>query len=68
MNLDRIEKATADTYRFVDRVHDLKIACKGTDKAEQLWRYPKQTGAVRRASLDLTRALADMRRGNDDQE
>ncbi len=55
MNADTLRAAVAEAQRFIERA---KVAiaeqptCVGT----------KAGGAVRRASLDLTRALAEMRR------
>ena len=34
------------------------------DKSSRFWTCPKETGAVRRASMDLTRALANLRRSS----
>lgn len=54
-----IEKAVREAERFLARVKEYQEA---KEAAPHEWKqHPKQTGAVRRASLDLTRALADMR-------
>jgi len=47
--------------RFQERVRELDTAIKES-KRDELYHHPRHTGAIRRASLDLTRALADMRR------
>lgn len=71
MNLNQIDVAVAEAKRFLRTVEKLKKA-----KIESHERYkkysqhstvanafcPKEQGSVRRASLDLTRALAEMRR------
>jgi hypothetical protein len=53
--------------RLKDRIEDLESAvCDdgfGRGKMTDYW-SPKETGAVRRASMDLTRALADLRRND----
>jgi len=62
-----IKKAEIEAKRFLERVKELrdtdqlpKIVVEGED-----WYLSgsKETGAIRRASLDLTRALAAMRKG-----
>ena len=61
-----IKKAEKEAERFLNRVKELRE----TDQlpkviTEKDWCMAgsKETGAVRRASLDLTRALAAMRKG-----
>ena len=48
------------------KVNRLMVACIVAKKAimdsEDFEQHPKETGAVRRASMDLTRSLADLRR------
>jgi len=39
-----------------------KIVAFEVQKPTSFYNYPKETGAIRRASMDLTRALADLRR------
>ena len=60
MNKKSIDEAAHYARRFLVMVNDLK-------KTEENARYeyqsfPKETGALRRASMDLTRALAKMRK------
>lgn len=71
MKSDRIDDAIKEARRFIERATLLrsletkeakaKAAHKGPDR---YWSssFPVQSGAVRRASLDLTRSLAAMRR------
>lgn len=74
MKTDRIAAAVAEAYRFIARAESLmeaEAAEKSRVAAENAmtgkfyaWTstLPKECGAVRRASMDLTRALAEMRR------
>lgn len=59
MRCDRVETALSETMRFVERVAALKKAWKDRE-----YDYPasRESAAVRRASLDLSAALAAMRR------
>lgn len=41
----------------------MKLATGGAPLPEGLYTHPKHQGAVRRASMDLTRALAELRKG-----
>lgn len=52
----RITEAEAEAKRFLRRVKEYRDAIKepGT--------HPRQNAAVKRASMDLSRALADVRR------
>lgn len=52
-----IDEAVAEAKRFLKRAKELKeIASK------ENWWHAKESGALRRASMDLTRALAKMRK------
>lgn len=53
----RVDEAEAEARRFLKRVAEWRKALKepGT--------HPRETGAMKRASMDLSRALADLRRG-----
>lgn len=63
MSPETIAKAKAEAKRFLDQVRVLETYkdYKGQHHFE-FYSMPRQTGAVRRASMDLTRALADLRR------
>ena len=64
MNQINLQKAKAEAIRFLDRVKDLET-CDSFGMVGARYYYPsKHTGAVKRASLDLTRALAEMRKPN----
>ena len=57
MNAKTLNKAIEEAVRF------LKIARAIPARRDSEWFVPsKETGAAKRASMDLTRALADMRR------
>ena len=63
MNIDKIHDAKAVALRFLDRVKDLdREAAALRNFTEFSTLPPRPAGAVRRASLDLTRALAEMRK------
>ena len=65
-----IDRAIAEAKRFLERAKDLREATRCPDgsyeyegKIHKTYPLaPKEHGALRRASLDLTRALAEMRR------
>lgn len=54
----KLQTAVAEAERFLARANDLQDA----QIAEPGATHPREAGAVRRASMDLTRALADLRR------
>lgn len=58
MNKDKIAAVVIEAEKLLSRFNDLPQ----TDNEYDLWRYPRQTGAIRRASMELTRALAEMRK------
>lgn len=71
MNRIAVEQARREAQRFIERCNTLLATDVDTyDAATERrlparWKYygaPKEQGAVRRASMDLTRALAEMRR------
>jgi hypothetical protein len=69
MNTDTVSTAKAEAKRFLSVVKALEeeIARQKLQNEITGGRYsyistPKQSGALRRASMDLTRALADLRR------
>ena len=59
MNKDAVQAAVVEAQRFLRKVAELS---KVESKPHRNWSTPRESGAVRRASLDLTRALADLRR------
>lgn len=75
MNIEKIDSAIAEAQRFISTAKRLKGAkqtrheqYKGTPWGEHSTvdnaHCPREQGALRRASMDLTRALADLRKPN----
>jgi len=63
MKIEEIKKAEAEAERFLSRVNDLWDAMGQTNcKRYMMANGSPETGAVRRASMDLTRQLAKMRK------
>ena len=59
MIVERLRYAIAEADRFLKAARTLN---KMTRKDQYYVSYGKESGACRRASLDLTRALAEMRK------
>ena len=59
-----IKEAEEEAHRFIRRCVEWRLACKenGCDLDSIYASGTKESGAIRRASLDLTRALANLRR------
>jgi hypothetical protein len=61
MTIKALEEAISEASRFLiraralSRMHTKETAC------DSILDHPKEQGAVRRASMDLTRSLADLR-------
>lgn len=68
MTDEQIAAAEEEALRFLDKVSKYREEKQrlrhGYDNREYTYipLIPKQSGALRRASMDLTRALADLRR------
>lgn len=68
MNTASLQAAIAEARRFTDRAEDLLDAMnidpvlRVSGIGTPIDGHPREQGAVRRASMDLTRALADLRR------
>lgn len=64
MNRDKIAAAVAEAERFIARAKALPepqpYECGGRQYVND--NFPREQGAIRRASMDLTRSLADLRR------
>ena len=61
MTYEQIQKAEAEARRFLQKVEDYYRS--NPPKESYKWCVgTKETGAVRRASMDLTRQLAKMRK------
>lgn len=61
MNKQTLKDAVQEAKRFIAKAKEYEDAEK--NKAGFWYSNPKQSGAVRRASMDLTRKLADLRAG-----
>lgn len=57
MNDAKLNAVEAEMKRFAERITAFRKA-----QRKHEWQNPRESGAVRRASMDLTRALADLRR------
>lgn len=64
MDRKKIAIVKSEMRRLQARISELEISATSDDAIEYNWQYPKETGAVRRSSMDLTRALANMRKAN----
>lgn len=64
MNVSTLAAAIDEANRFLKHAKPLYSAMKHDEKVEFHDRIvgPKETGQVRRSSMDLTRRLAEMRR------
>lgn len=60
MKMDKVMTAEKEAKRFVARVQQLKARRAKADLYD--FQGCLESGAVRRASMDLTRALADLRK------
>lgn len=60
MRDDAIRAAKGEAKRFLKAVEAFEAAER--NKQEDWHSSPKESGAMRRASMDLTRALAEMRK------
>jgi hypothetical protein len=65
VNYDVLQTAIAEAERFVERARLLSALYRENSKQDKvvalIYDYPREQGMVRRASMDLTRALADLR-------
>lgn len=64
MQKDRIAMAKKLAKEFIDAINDMETEEKQRTSSDGKYTYdsPKHRGAVRRKSMDLTRALAEMRK------
>lgn len=67
MNRDKLKTAMEEAERFLKRCRELPEPCPYENehmKGHMYDFFPKEQGAIKRASMDLTRALADLRKAN----
>ena len=62
MTLTNLSHAESEALFFLDRARELREAV--TENEYDRIRSSKESGALRRASMDLTRALAKLRKAN----
>ena len=64
MNRDKLKVAVAEAERFIARAKALPKPWPYESGGHTFTHdnFPREQGAIRRASMDLTRALADLRR------
>lgn len=64
MDREKLKAAVAEAKRFIERAKALP-APQPYEHSGYKWtrdHFPREQGAIKRASMDLTRALADLRR------
>lgn len=64
MTNEKLQQCINECNRFVARAMALQDAQSKETKKQYPSTLPKENGATRRASLDLTRVLAELRRPN----
>lgn len=66
MKRSRVEKVWSEMARLQSAISALYEAAVNESGQPDFFyhHFPRETGAVRRASMDLTRALADMRKSD----
>jgi len=63
MNYKKIKTAREEARRFLDRIKAWEVAIPEDADMNSIYNYgTKESGAIKRASLDLTRALAELRK------
>lgn len=64
MKTDNIRAAVAEARRFIQKAEafEAQVSAYLRGGSRHYFSAPKESGAVRRASMDLTRALAEMRK------
>lgn len=61
MNEQTLNQAEIEAMRFIKACQALRAAKKASKRTYDM--HPRESGAVKRASMDLTRKLADVRQG-----
>ncbi len=62
MDYEKLEKAKSEAKRFLEAAEEVRIH-RGNSPHVWLESHTKENGTCLRASLDLTRALAELRKG-----
>lgn len=63
MNSHSLDRAILEAAQFIKQARVLRAALKLDKTTNRKAKHPRESGATRRASMDLTRALADLRQG-----
>lgn len=61
MKTENLKEAIEEAKRFLKRAEDLNKKVSKKESAYIYGGYPKESGSVKRASMDLTRSLAKLR-------
>lgn len=64
VNLKKIKESRKEIARLLERFDEYEEAYKKEDAKQYTPCLPKQTGAIKRASMDVTRSLAILRDTN----
>lgn len=62
MQRDKVKAAIMEATRFISKANKLVKAMESDIEGGYPRLHPKESGACRRASMDLSRSLSDMRR------
>ena len=65
MTITKIDKVVTEAKRFLHKAAEAKVRIKAEGKGEfedYFWIATKETAAMKRASMDLTRALTELRK------
>lgn len=63
MQYETLLETIAEAERFIERAKTLAKLQKASEGSRWTPHFPKEQGLVKRASMDLTRVLADLRQG-----
>ena len=63
MKAKTLQKAIDEAERFIERAKALRDLTTPSPNTDFIYGPPIESGACQRASMDLTRALADLRQG-----
>lgn len=66
MRTDRLSQAITEARRFLRRAEPYCTELEARGLEDSRYEDAKKTAAIKRASMDLTRALADLRNPRDD--
>ena len=61
MEANNLKEAIEEAKRFIERTEQLQLAARLNENSTYIGGYPTEQGAVKRASMDLTRSLSKLR-------